>query len=78
MSKTETAPTSSDVTVSPVTDPDWKDEIEEDIQVTDYSSLVIYSRDWTIETINNQIVQGNIDLNPKFQRRNAWTDESAK
>lgn len=36
--------------------------------------IVVYSRDWTIGTIFNQIEQGNIELNPKFQRRNAWTD----
>ena len=36
--------------------------------------IVVYSRDWTIGTIFDQIDQGNIELNPKFQRRNAWTD----
>lgn len=50
-------------------------EIENDITSYNPSSTVVYSRDWTIETINNQIEQGNIDLNPEFQRRNAWTDE---
>ena len=40
----------------------------------DFSSLRVYSRDWTVETIYSQIQQGNIDLNPKFQRRNAWND----
>ena len=35
----------------------------------------MYARDWTIETIFNQINIGNIDLNPKFQRRNAWNDD---
>ena len=58
---------------------DWNDDIIEDIlqekELIDYSSLVVYSRDWTIETIYNQIEKGNIDLNPKFQRRNAWKDE---
>jgi len=57
---------------------DWNDDIIEDIiqkkEPVDYSSLVVYSRDWTIETIYNQIEKGNIDLNPKFQRRNAWKD----
>ncbi len=38
-------------------------------------NIKTYSRDWTVETIYNQIKQGNIDLNPKFQRRNAWNDE---
>jgi len=40
-----------------------------------FGDLVVYSRDWTVETICRQIQQGNIDLNPRFQRRNAWTDE---
>ena len=29
-------------------------------------NIKTYSRDWTVETIYNQIKQGNIDLNPKF------------
>jgi hypothetical protein len=32
------------------------------------------STDWTIETIVRQLRKGRIDLNPKFQRRAAWTD----
>lgn len=47
----------------------------EDIQTVDVSDVVVYARDWTIETIYNQINIGNIDLNPKFQRRNAWNDD---
>lgn len=38
------------------------------------TNLIVYSRDWTVATILNQIEQGNIELNPGFQRRNAWTD----
>ncbi|WP_164928656.1 DUF262 domain-containing protein [Gloeobacter violaceus] len=41
----------------------------------DLSELIVYSRDWTVETIVSQIQKGNIDLNPKFQRRNAWSDD---
>lgn len=37
--------------------------------------LVVFSRDWTVETIVRQIEQGNIDLDPDFQRRNAWQDD---
>jgi len=58
-----------------VPEADWNDEIEGDVKVADLGSLVVYSRDWTIETIYNQIEQGNIDLNPAFQRRNAWNDD---
>ncbi len=56
---------------------DWNKEIIEDIKLKtkDVTDLVVYSRDWTVETIENQIKKGNIDLNPKFQRRNAWNDE---
>lgn len=39
------------------------------------TGLIVYSRDWTIQTIVTQITKGNIDLNPKFQRRNAWKDD---
>lgn len=36
---------------------------------------VIWGTDWTTETINTQMVKGNIDLTPKFQRRDAWNDQ---
>ncbi|MFE6767474.1 DUF262 domain-containing protein [Streptomyces griseus] len=34
----------------------------------------ISATDWTIETIVTQMRKGRIDLNPKFQRRAAWTN----
>ena len=51
------------------------EEIIEDIAPFDTSSIVVYSRDWTIETMYSQIMGKNINLNPKYQRRNAWTDQ---
>ena len=39
-----------------------------------FQQAVIWGTDWTTETLNNQLVKGNIDLNPSFQRRDAWTD----
>src|SRR5258708_2494199 len=36
--------------------------------------ITVTSRDWTVETIVRQIEQENIDLDPAFQRRNAWRD----
>ena len=58
---------------------DWNDDMIEDLIQTrtfpDFNSLIVYSRDWTVETIYNQIKQGNVDLDPKFQRRNAWNDD---
>jgi hypothetical protein len=52
----------------------WNEELEQEAG-TDVKGLVVFSRDWTVETIVSQIDKGNIDLNPKFQRRNAWTDD---
>lgn len=53
---------------------DWNSELEGEVTAEDIGSLVVYSRDWTVETILSQIEKGNIDLNPSFQRRNAWND----
>ena len=55
-------------------DESWNDELEEEVSAEGVESLVVYSRDWTVDTILRQIEQGNIDLNPGFQRRNAWND----
>lgn len=55
---------------------DWNQDILENVESSTLTNLVVYSRDWTVETIFNQIAQSNIDLNPRFQRRNAWNDES--
>ena len=41
---------------------------------SNFSQAVVWGTDWTTETINNQLVKGNIDLNPNFQRRDAWSD----
>jgi hypothetical protein len=38
------------------------------------AGLVVFSRDWTVGTIVDQVAQGNLDLDPDFQRRNAWRD----
>jgi hypothetical protein len=35
--------------------------------------VVVNSTDWTVETLISQINKGNIELNPIFQRRDAWT-----
>ena len=36
---------------------------------------MVTSSDWTTETIVSQLKKGNIDLNPSFQRREAWTNK---
>lgn len=53
---------------------EWNAELEEEVEAKGIDSLVVYSRDWTVETILSQIEKDNIDLNPRFQRRNAWND----
>lgn len=40
----------------------------------DVGNISIAARDWTVETVVQQVRQGNIDLDPAFQRRNAWRD----
>lgn len=37
------------------------------------SKIVVSGSDWTTETILNQLVRDNIQLNPQFQRRDAWS-----
>lgn len=51
-------------------------ETESDIETRDPAEFdaAISSTDWTIETLLSQMRKGRIDLNPKFQRRNAWLD----
>ncbi|CAI0827772.1 DUF262 domain-containing protein [Serratia quinivorans] len=50
-------------------------ENEHDLETDalDFSSAVVSSTDWTTETIINQINKNNIELNPEFQRRDAWS-----
>jgi len=38
-----------------------------------YHGAVLWSTDWTSETIIAQLKKGTIDLNPRYQRRNAWS-----
>lgn len=39
-----------------------------------YNNVQVTSRDWTVQTIVDQVRRGNIHLNPGFQRRNVWND----
>jgi hypothetical protein len=47
----------------------------DDISGNWISDAVLWSTDWTTETVISQLIRGNIDLNPRFQRRSAWTDK---
>jgi len=52
------------------------EETEEELKI-DYlkkiNEVVTWSADWTIESLINQLDRKNIDLNPRFQRRDAWS-----
>ena len=39
------------------------------------NEVVVYGTDWTVGTIIEQIKAGNINVNPCFQRRDAWNIE---
>jgi Protein of unknown function DUF262 len=49
-------------------------ESEEDVHAkrSDVGSAVLFNTDWTVETLFRQIEKQNINLDPKFQRREAW------
>jgi hypothetical protein len=49
-------------------------ESEEDVnfEKKDVPKAVLFNTDWTVETLYRQIKKGNIELDPKFQRRDAW------
>ncbi len=57
---------------------EYLDEIYDDNEadlnadLNNFYQAVIWGTDWTTETIANQLIKGNIDLSPKFQRRDAW------
>ncbi|MBG6069179.1 DUF262 domain-containing protein [Micromonospora ureilytica] len=55
-------------------EPDAFGETEEDLGplVDTTFDAVVVSTDWTAETILNQISRKTIDVNPSFQRRDAW------
>lgn len=55
-----------------VEDIEEQEEIEEELTPSQVSQAVVYSTDWTVETILSQLKRKNIDM-PEFQRRDAWT-----
>lgn len=42
------------------------------LKKSDISSISVTGTDWTTETVLIQLAKGNIELNPRFQRRDAW------
>jgi hypothetical protein len=53
---------------------DERDFTKED-ELREISGIIVTGSDWTVETIVGQIEKGNIELSPRFQRRDAWTIE---
>lgn len=51
---------------------DESDSIKQ-LDAKSFSDAVVTGTDWTTETILNQLKKGNINISPKFQRRDAWT-----
>ena len=54
---------------------DDESEAELKVDLSKFNQAVIWGTDWTTETIARQLENGNIDLNPSFQRRDAWTEQ---
>ena len=51
---------------------DEDDTSLDDAEARGFSQAVLYASDWTVETIVSQLTRGNIEMNPRFQRRDAW------
>lgn len=55
----------------------FEDDQDDDLDVEPspdrFRDAVLYGTDWTVRTLLQQIEQGNIDLSPNFQRRDAWS-----
>lgn len=51
---------------------DQQEELDDLGEAGRQYQAVINQADWTVETIIQQIDKGNIELNPAFQRREAW------
>lgn len=54
--------------------PQDQQESEEDLhpEADRINESVLFNTDWTVETLFRQIEKGNINLDPQFQRREAW------
>lgn len=49
-----------------------EDELPEEVTANQLDRISLSATDWTTETILNQLERGNINLSPRFQRRDAW------
>jgi hypothetical protein len=52
---------------------DQQENLDDERGSLDTSDVVLYSTDWTVESVINQVHKKRINLNPSFQRRQAWS-----
>ena len=70
--------TEDNLILSPDTAPDDQQEDSSDFAQDVHKSdphAVVTATDWTTQTVILQLSKGNIELNPNFQRRDAWKVE---
>lgn len=49
-------------------------ELEEENDFSKYDGISIVHREWTVQTIVDQVKKRRIELDPPYQRRSVWTD----
>lgn len=60
----------------PLIEEDLSEALEDLRDLTNWAQgAALWSTDWTAETLLTQLRRSNIDLDPAFQRRSAWTDK---
>ena len=52
-----------------------ENEEELNIDLSKFNQAVIWGTDWTTEPMARQLEKGMSDLNPSFQRRDAWSEQ---
>lgn len=60
--------------IDPLEDEDEEEDLEK-LLMDELSNAIIQSTDWTTGTLLQLIEKGRIQLDPAFQRRDAWTQE---
>jgi len=61
------------LTETEIAPPEQQEDLD-DVELNQdwFHGAVLWSTDWTTETLVSQLLRGNIELNPNFQRCNAW------
>ena len=64
----------ADLEEIPDDDPDYDVEDDADLTTDDLTSLVLYTLDWSVQSLLERI-GSSFDIDPMFQRRDAWNVE---